>query len=399
MIQIQLMKRLMRINNYKPTKMRQFFTILAALGCVVAFGQKPNINKAKAALDKGEIAEAKTIIDQAIDYEKTKDKAKTWYYRGMIYTVLDTANNQPGAMEVALESFSKALELDPTQKTTSEFTVAGLVNVDTKVNAYYSYYYNMGIDKYEKEEFVAAADAFERANVVIPADTSSMLNAAYAAGSAEDNERARRNFEKVKDLGITEIGVFLRLYNYALADDDYDKAYGILTEAREIHPQNVDLQKYQINILIQQDKIEEAKSGIVSAIEQEPQNPDLHFSLGVITEEQGDLEGARMSYSKAIAIDSTHYNSNFNLGVIVFNECNALIKERNGLSYKEEKKFDQLTTQINEKLNTALPYWERLYELKNTEETVLETLKYIYANLRMNDKAEKIADELDALRG
>lgn len=380
--------------------MKYFLTMLAAVLCVAAVAQKkPNITKAKTALDKGELAEAKSMIDAAIDYEKTKDKAKTWYYRGLIYVSLDTINQEPGAMKTAMDSFNKSLELDPEQKTTTEFTGGGISNVDSQIRAYYSYYYNNAVAGYQSEDFKTAATNFEKAYFIFPEDTTSALNAAYAAAADEDDERAKMNFQAAIDKGMKDVSTYLRLYNYAVQEEDLDEAMRILNAAKEVHPDNIDIQKYQINILIQQNKVDEAKAGIESAIIQEPDNPDLHFSLGVIKEETEDLDGARASYEKAIEIDESHYNSNFNLGVLVFNVSNGLIKERNELGYKEVKKYDELTEQINKSLTTALPYWEKLYSLKQDDESILETLKYIYVNLKMMDKAEKIADELDALKG
>ena len=54
----------------------------------------------------GRQADARAAIDQAIDYEKTKGKAKTWFYRGMIYAQLDTVANEASAFEIAMESFN-----------------------------------------------------------------------------------------------------------------------------------------------------------------------------------------------------------------------------------------------------------------------------------------------------
>ncbi|MEM9340115.1 MAG: tetratricopeptide repeat protein [Bacteroidota bacterium] len=379
--------------------MRSILAIVVMLVGGATFAQKPNINKAKAAFDKGELGEAKTIIDQAIEYEKTKYKAKTWYYRGMIYAALDTANNEPNAMKVSLESFAKALKKDPEQKTLTELTASGIVNIDSKLQGYYAYYYNAAIEDYQAEEFNKAATNFEKAFMILPSDTNSIVNAAYAATSAEDNAKAEANFNKALKAGAKEKGIFLRLYNFALQKEDLDQALEVITKGKAAYPNDVDFQKFEINILIQQDKIDEAKSGIEKAIASEPNNPDLYFSLGVIKEELDDIEGAMSSYEKAIEADPNHFNSNFNIGVMVFNECNELIKKRNSLSYKEEKKYDELTVKINDQLNAALPYWEKLYDLNSTDETVLETLSYIYTNLKMNDKAEKLADELDAVRG
>lgn len=380
--------------------MKHFFTLIATVLCVVAVAQKkPNINKAKAALDKGDLATAKSMIDAATTYEKTQDKAKTWYYRGMVYASLDTINQEPGAMAVAMESFNKSLEIDPEQKSTSEIGISGVTNVDSQISGYYGYYYNKAVARYQNEEFEAAADNFEKAYFIVPTDTTAALNAAYASAGYDDHERAKKNFKVALEKGMKELAVFLRLYNYAVQAEDLDEAMMILSDARKLHPDNIDLQKFQINILIQQDKVDEAKAGIESAIAQDPENADLHFSLGVINEETEDVDAARASYEKAIQIDESHYNSNFNLGVLVFNISNALIKERNELGYKEVKRYDELTKQINDALTGALPYWEKLYSLKQDEESILETLKYIYVNLDMDDKAEKMADELDAMKG
>lgn len=389
----------MKMNNLKPMIMRHFFTILLAFASAVAFGQKPNINKAKAALDKGELSEAKAMIDLAIDFEKTKNNPKTWYYRGMIYASIDTSTNDPDAMKTAMDAYGKSLELDPTQKSTTQFTGAGLENVDTQIQNYYGFYYNKAIASYQEESFEIATDNFEKAYFINPSDSNSILNAAYAASAAGFEDRANENYKKAIAAGNTDIGVHLRLYNYAIAKEDYDGAYVILEAARIDYPNNVDLMKYQINILIEQDKIGEAKAGIEEAIAKEPTNPDLYFSLGVIQEEQEELEAAKNSYSKALEIDADHYNSNFNIGVLVFNECNILIKERSALSYKEDKKIANLTTQIDERLRGALPFWEKLYSIKSEETTILETLEYIYLSLKMNDKAEEISSKLDQVKG
>ena len=377
--------------------MRPFVTLLVAFACVVAMAQKPNINKAKTALNKGELVEAKTIIDQAIDHEKTKGKAKTWYYRGQIYATLDTANNEPDALETAMEAFNKTLEIDSSQSTISEFTVTGVENVDSKLQDYYAHYYNSALEKWQMEEFTLAADDFEKAFYIMPSDTNAIINAAFAATAAEEDERAKDNYLKSLDAGVKDKNVYLRLYNYAIEKEDLDNALSIISDAKKIYPNDLALQKFEINILIQQEKVDEAKAKLESAIEKESGNPDLHFSLGVIKEEQDDIEGANKSYLKAIEVDPNHYNSNFNIGVMIFNECTGLIKERNALSYKEEKKYDDLTQQINQKLHHARPYWEKLYNLKSDDQTILETLSYIYVNLKMNDQAEKISTELDAV--
>ena len=373
--------------------------MLAAI-CVVGYAQKkPKINQALSAMEDGNLAEAKTIIDAAIQHEKTKDDAKTWYYRGQIYAALDTANNEPGALDESLKAFDKALELDPEQKVVSSFTGTGVENIDSKKQGYYAYYYNEAISDYNDEKFGSAADNFETAYYINPSDTNAILNAAYAAVADGDDERAEKNFYASYEAGVRDKTVFLQLYNFAIREERFEDGLKVIRNGKEAYPDDIDFAKYEINLLIQLEKTEDAKAELEKAIEADPENADLLFSLGVLKEELGDKEGALASYRNAIDVNPDHYNSNFNLGVAVFNEANELIKQRNALSYKEEAKSKELTKKINVKLENALPIWEKLYSLNSTDQTVLETLGYIYNSLGKKDKYNKIQDELDAISG
>ena len=382
--------------------MRTLLIILLAAICVVGYSQKkPKINQALSALEDGNLAEAKSIIDEAIEHEKTKDDPKTWFYRGQIYAALDTANNEPGALDESLAAFDKVLELDPEQKSVNsvDFNTGQVVNVDSKKQGYYAYYYNEAIDAYNTEQFGDAADNFETAFYIFPSDTNAILNAAYAAVADGDDARAESNFKKSYEAGVRDKTVFLQLYNFALREERYEDGLDVIRKGKDAYPNDIDFAKYEINLLIQLEKTEEAKAGLEKAIEADPQNADLYFSLGVLREELGDKEAGIESYQKALEVDPNHFNANFNMGVAVFNEANELIKERNALSYKETAKNKELTKKINVKLENALPIWEKLYSLKSADQTVLETLGYIYSNLGMNDKYNKIQDEIDSLNG
>ncbi|GAB4228970.1 MAG: hypothetical protein Tsb0034_00400 [Ekhidna sp.] len=381
--------------------MRTVLTILLAAICFVGYAQKkPKINQALSALEEGNLAEAKTIIDQAIVHEKTKDDPKTWFYRGQIYAALDTANNEAGALEESLKAFDKALELDPDQKSINsvDFNTGTVVNIDSKKQGYYAYYYNQAISAYGEEDFAGAADNFETAFYIMPSDTNSILNAAYAASADQDKERAKKNYTKAYEAGVKDKNVFLQLYNYAVMDEKFEEGLDAIRKGREVYPNDIDLMKYEINLLIQLDKTDEAKKGLEDAIAQDPSNADLYFSLGVLQEQLGEKEQAMESYKKAVEVDPDHFNSNFNIGVSVFNEANELMKERNALNYKETAKIKAMDVKIKEQLEKSLPIWEKLYSINSTDQTVLETLGFIYTSLKMNDKAEKIADELDAVK-
>ena len=377
--------------------MKTIVIILLTAVCITGYSQKkPKINQALSALNDGDLAEAKTIIDEAIVHEKTKENPKTWFYRGQIYAALDTANNEPKALDESLKAFNKSLMLDPLQKTTSsvDLNTGSVVNVDSKIQGYFAYYYNKAITNYKEEEYTSAADNFETAFYIMPSDTSAVLYAAYSSAETGDDKRAKDNFNKSYDAGVRNRTIFLQLYNYAVRDENYEEGLEIVRRAREVYPSDIEFITYEINLLIRLKRVEEAEKGLEKAIVDEPNNADLLFSLGVLKEESGDVEAAMESYNKAVKVDPNHYNSIFNIGVSIFNEATTLIKERNALNFKERTKINELTTKINKQLKNSLPMWEKLYSLNSTDQTVLETLAYIYSNLKMKEEAEKIAEEL-----
>ena len=359
--------------------MRTYLSLILAVLCIAGVAQKkpkPKLNKVSPAIAEGNYAEAKTIVDDAIVYEKTMNNPETWFLRGQVYAALDTANNEPGALEESLKSFDKALELDPEQSKLSSYdlTTGSVTNVDSKKQGYYAHYYNAAIQDYNDENFPSAASNFETAYKINPADTNAILNAAYAASAADLPDRAATNFQTALDAGSTDMNIFLQLYNHAIKKKDLEGALALIQQGREVHPDDVDLMKYEVNLFIELKRTDEASAGLKEAIAAEPTNPDLLFALGVF----------------------------------IFNEANELNKKINSMSYypgkrgykaEEKKEYDETQAQITAKLEEARPIWDKLYTLDSSDETVLETLAYIYKALGDKEKSDKFTAELEAVRG
>lgn len=387
---------------------RNLILALAVMLSLAGYAQKPpKINQANTSREKGDLATAKDIIDQAIVHEKTKDNGKTWYYRGLIYASIDTTTNsqyaamKAGALQEAVAAFKKADEIDPEGKnyyTTGEMGLP--VMIEQQIGGYYGYYYNKAVEAFQSKNFPVAVDAFEASYTIMPSDTNSYINAAYAAHSGDLFEKAVKNYK----LAITNGAVSKDLYtNYAnilaFSMDKKEDALGVINEALIKFPNDGALQKQRINLFIQLDRIAEAKGDLLAAIEAEPTNASLYFTLGVLNEEVKDLSGALSAYKKAIEIDPNQYEANFNYGVMLINEANDVIKESNslGMSKADLKKAEQLEPVIKDKLRAAMPQWEKVYEIKPTDKTAIETLAYIYTQLRINDKAKKMNDILDKM--
>ncbi|MGK7390223.1 MAG: tetratricopeptide repeat protein [Candidatus Cyclobacteriaceae bacterium M2_1C_046] len=386
---------------------RNILFLLIMLVAGVAFGQKkPKINKALKAVQDGELAEAREIIDAAIEHPKTKDDPETWYYRGLIYAAIDTTSKpeyqdvQPDPLITSVEAFNKAEEMNTKEK---ELFISGPTGLPILKSQHeqmlWAHYLNEGVKAFQEGEQLSAAKAFERCQMVMPKDTTCAFYSGLAYQGAEQFEKAAEKFEYlIEELDHHEKDVYNSLiYIEANIRKDDEKALEYIRKARERWPNEMDLAKTEINTLIRLERVEEAKAELEAAIEAEPDNPDLYFSLGVMLQELENPEEAVAAYERAIEADPNHFNSLFNLAVIHFNNAVEVIKEKNNLGFSkaDQKKEKELTKQANELLKKALPYWEKVLELDPKNRTALEQLRFSYAQLRMPEKVQEMQDKME----
>ncbi len=401
-----MVRKMMKIEARNQIKMRSIILLLCL--CTVSGSlmaqKKPKLNSAEKALKEGDYATAKDIVDQASVYEKLKDDPKTWFLYARVYAAIDTAgaNLVDNPTEMAMEGFNKAKEMGDIDKLyTASATAGGLpVAFDQHISNYWAFYFNKGATAYGEEDYGEAVKQFEVSQMIMPEDTNGYINAALAAHNAQMWEEAKRNYAGALENGVTSIDIF-NLYISILSsnEDTREQALEVTRQARELFPQDNALARNEINLLIQMEKGEEAKANLQKQIASEPGNADLHFIMGVLLEESGDPEGAMTSYTKSRDIDPNHFNSTFNMGVLMINRATDIIKERNnlGISDADLEKAEQMDPLIDKALEEAMPLWEKIHELEPMDRTGMETLRYIYSQLKMEDKALGIQDKLDAL--
>ncbi len=397
--------------------MRRFAIIIAAI-CVafsVSAQKKPKLGKVESMLLNGDIAGAREMVEQATEYEKTMDNPKTYYLKALIYVALDTATATRGtvdnALETAVAAFQKSEELNEGGKELYLLENGFPALYSSHKENYWGYYFNIAATAYGEEDYATATEYFEYSQLIVPGDTNGYINAGLAAQNAQNLDAAKRNYYKAIELGVKEKSIWNLLIYLVGQDKDFDEAVRLIREAKKIHPNESEFARSEISYLIQAEKIEEAEGNLIAQIEAEPDDPNLYFTLGILNEElSGKAEdeevktqrkvSALEAYRKAVEIDPTHYNSQYNIGVMLISQANAVIKERNalGVSRADLKKADELAPLIEERLKVALPQWETIVELNSTEVQALETLSYLYTQLKMMDKAEEVMDKIDALK-
>lgn len=373
-------------------KLALFFAFSLIIG--QAFAQNSNVRKADRALENGELQEAKELINEASEHEKTKDDPKTWYTRGTIYQAI---LNQEGFSEEIVKETTKSYNkvFDMVEENDKYFTLT-----DLKVQELWGGFINEGSEAYSAEKFDEAVNAFEKALLVLPEDTTATLYAGIASQQMQDNETALKYYYRLIDLDYHESDIYASIISIErYGNEDIDKALEMIVIAKQKFPENDEFNKQEINLLITAERVDEAKDRIAEAIEKEPENANLYFNLGYLYEQLEQPEKAEEAYFKAIEIDPEYLDANYNYAVYYYNKAADLFaKARNMDLQTYRKKGKAIEKEAVGYLKKAKPYFEKSLELAPEELAIIETLQTLYTQLGEMEKAEKMMNLADELK-
>lgn len=380
-------------------KIRLFLFLLLTVS--VAFAQKektPKIEKAKLSLDKGEVAEAQMIIDAAVGHEKTKDKVKTWYYRGLIYETIYNSEDEAvkslsdNAYNIAAESFLKVKEMEPETSTYYIFS-------DQRIVALYSAAFNGAVEAYQSGDYEGSIAYFDMVKLVFPNDTTAWQYTGYAAQQLDDTELALENFNYLADHNMADVNVHRNIiYVYRAVVNDTLAALEAAKRARLQYPEDHDLKQDLITLLIMANKIDEAKQSLTDAIADDPDNYILYYEMGYIYDAAEDYDEASQWYEKCLEKNPEYFEALYNLGVNKYNQGAEILKEAQDMNldtYKKEGKA--VEARANEVFTLAVPYFEKAHEVNPEDISTLQTLQTLYALMKEYEKVNEVKAKLEAL--
>jgi len=380
-------------------KIRLILFLLLTVSVAFAQNEKtPKIEKAKILLDKGEVAEAQMIIDAATEHEKTKDKVKTWYYRGLIYESIYNSEDEAikslsdNAYNVAAEAFLKVKEMEPE---TSTFYIFA----DQRIVALYSAAFNGAVEAYQSGDYEGSIAYFDMVKLVFPNDTTAWQYSGYAAQQMDDTELALENFNYLAEHNMADVNVQRNIiYIYRAVVKDTLAALEAAKRARIQYPDDHDLKQDEITLLIMANKIEEAKQSLNDAIAKDPDNYILFYEMGYIYDASEEYEEASQWYEKCLEKNPEYFEALYNLGVNKYNQGAEVLKEAQDMdldTYKKEGKA--VEARANEIFKTAIPYFEKAHEVNPEDISTLQTLQTLYALMKNYEKVNEVKAKLDAL--
>ncbi len=344
----------------------------------------------------GEFLKAKEPIDAAITHEKTMSDDKTWRYRGQIYTGLAQGDyegiNKAEAIQTALESYQKSMELDVKDKWKRE-NVNGMAQAQNIA-------VNLGINAYNEQNYADAAKLFlvgeEAAAGLGVVDTLALYNAGLAAEQAEDYEMALSQYRKATEIGYLEAKMYLYMANLYQRMEDQEGYLAIIQEGRAAYPEDADLIVYELNYYLQNQKFEEAENNLKLALEKEPNNKQLHFSLGVVYDNLDRGDEAVAAYQAAIAIDPNYFDAVYNLGAYYFNQGVEMNNAANEIEDNDE--YNKAREAAKGVFEQARPHLEKAHELDASDTGAIASLQQLYALIGETEKYQEMKAKLDAAK-
>lgn len=413
--------------------------LLVTIGMVA---QKSELKAVGKALKSGNLALAKSSLakcDNLLTNADNKLKAKYYFLKGKTYA--EIAKKQPAldknAYDVATDALNEliAFEKKIGKKIYSNdaFPIFNTLIADLRAQA---------VNQYKNKEYLKASQNFSKVYKLSPKDTFMLDNAANAAQLGKFNKEALGYYLKLDELGYkgvsteykaknTETNKFetfsskvqrdlmLKTGKYSDPKDDVSKSRAIaiikniaylygklgdnekglaaLTKARVANPNDYNLLLAEADLQIKLGNRGKFAQLMKEAVDKNPNEPVLYFNLGVISNEQNKDEDAIKYYKKAIELDPSYFDAYVNIANVYRKAESGIIDEMNK-SLSDFDKYDELKVKLSDLYKKVLPFYEKAYDIKKDDISVVQTLMGIYENLEMDSKYKVLRAEYDILR-
>lgn len=401
--------------------MKKIVVLMLGVLPFMAFGQKeikPNVNNAEKALKAGKIDEAKAIIDVTTTSQEfmvdkkggpSKNAAKAWFLKGVIYTAIDTTKNEkfkslvPEGFPVAKEAFDKSKEIDQDKTASFVNDAMGFPLMNNQVTgAMAQSYFDKALNAYQEEKDYKKAFAFtEKTMYFIPEDTAIMMNAGvFFAPAAEEYDKAVDLIKKYQAKGGKSADAYIVLVDiFYNKKKNNEEALKILQQAKKDFPQNADFAQTELSIYLNAKKYDVAKQMVEASLKKDPNDTQQLYLLGRLQQETGESENAKATYSKVLASDPKNFDAAAMLADLYWKDAKV---EKDKMSALGNSKADlakamELDKVYVEKLKTALPFVEACEKISPDDVNVLYSLLTIYGDLDIQPSVARVKKRLKTL--
>lgn len=364
-----------------------------------AFAQKKAVNAALKSVNSGKLDVGVENIEAAIQNPETMSLSNTWIVRGDVYTAVALnpffARKYENPADKALESYKKAMELDPSEKT---HTILAL-----KLPNLASVFYDLGTEAFSAGEFAAATLDFEKSFAVTQmmgeADSASMFNIALCAANDNQLEKAAEYYGALVAGAYPMMGIYNGLADVFVRMDRKAEVAPLMDLLVERFETDSTAYVTAVGIMLNLGDNEHAEVILNKALEKWPTDPFLYLAMGVAYENSKQGEKAEAAYKKALELNPDYAEAIYNLGAFYVNQGIDIQNQARNLPLDATAEYDALSAKANTLFEQSIPYLEKIVAAQPNNVDALNTLRGIYIQLNQMEKANEIKARVDALTG
>lgn len=356
-------------------KFKKILTVAAFMTATVGLNaQSLMVESAVQDLRKGSLKKAKTEIDAAAVHEKTKDDAKTWYYRALVYAQIGTDAQQAKpkykglAPDWADQAYQSALECKRLD-TENEYN-KGLVSVFSTVGYdFYNRSRKLFNEKNYAEAMQVASQAAEMYNNGGEGDNASeaMFVAGLSAVAAHDTVNIKKFFNQLMRKRTDKEQVYNYLFNVYKAEGNVDQAMKVASNYQKNSKNNYKAYLLLAEGYLLNGNVEKGKEVINQALELTKDSVNIYPALlcqsGALLELTNDIEGAQAKYQESLTLKPVQFEGNFNMGKMFYNRAvDKLQSAPDPFNEETIELANKLESEAKEYFGKAITFLEKAVE-------------------------------------
>lgn len=414
----------------KKTEMKKLFLAIAfvALG-MAASAQTLNVQSAIRDLQNANretkadkvlkyLQRAKEEIDLACANESTKGDAKTWCYKGLIYSKIGGEAIKPGSKAATdypdwcEQAAQAALECKRLDKD-NEFAD----NNNTVFRFIGQEYYQRAINTYNNDhDYAKAMSQCEQAiSMFNESGEKKMADEAYYMGglcakALKDNESISKYFKYLVRRKTDKYNVYRTLFDMYKADTNNAEAMKVANNYAKNQPEDYNATLLVAEGYLLNNNMEQANAQINKALEQTRENPAIYAKIlgqaAAILEVTKNYDGAAAKYNESLQLNPNQYEANYGMGSMYFNRAVDMVNDANNIDPNDDpdgelynkviEESNGIFRQSTQYFQAAINYIDGLQDqqakdmqVKNLHDC-LSALKTVYARLEMYEELKPV---------
>ena len=351
-------------------KMKKIIMILALTALTFgASAQTLNVQSAIQDLKKNYLKKAKAEIDLATEHEATKDDAKTWCYRGLIYARIGGEATNPKskfkdlAPDWAEQAYTAALECKRLD-TKNEYA-----NENNSVFRFVgNEYYSRSTEAYNSQRYQEALQCAEKAIEMYnnSGDSKfageSMYIAGISAKAMKDNEGVKKYFNNLIRKKTDKQAVYRTLFNLYKEEGNKDGAMKTANSYMKNCKDDYNAYLMMAEGYLLNENFEKGKEMINSALDKTKDDavlyPQLLCQAAAILELTQDYAGAEAKYRESMGLNPNQFEANFGMGKMIYNRAVDKHNAANEVPVDDETGlYDKLLGESNDLFRQSIQYF------------------------------------------